>query len=75
MKRGAGSGRDEELRQGTARFAEWRRTRQPGMPIPVELWVLAVELARRHGVRATEVEESRYLGRRFAAAPRRFALG
>lgn len=53
MKRGAGSGRDEELRQGTARFAEWRRTRQPGMRIPVELWELAVELARRHGVSRT----------------------
>ncbi len=53
MKRGTGSGRDEELRQGTARFAEWRRTRQPGMRIPVERWEPAVELARRHGFSRT----------------------
>ncbi len=53
MKRGAGSGRGEELRHGAARFAEWRRIRQPGMRIPVELWELDVELARRHGASRT----------------------
>jgi hypothetical protein len=42
--------REEELRQGAARFAEWRRTRQRGTRIPVELWELAVELAQQHGV-------------------------
>ena len=48
-----GAGREEELQRGSARFAEWRRTRRRGTPIPVELWELAVQLAQRHGVSRT----------------------
>ena len=48
-----GAGREEELQRGSARFAEWRRTRRRGTPIPVELWELAVELAERYGVSRT----------------------
>jgi hypothetical protein len=50
MARRTVAGREEELQRGSARFAEWRRTRRRGTPIPVELWELAVQLARRHGV-------------------------
>ena len=48
MQRGASSGRGEARNCGrVARFAEWRRIRQPGMRVPVELWELALKLARR----------------------------
>ena len=46
-------GRETELQLGSERFAEWRRTRRRGTPIPVELWELAVELAERYGVSRT----------------------
>ena len=47
------AGREEELQRGSARFAEWRRTRRRGTPIPVELWEMAAQLAQRHGVSRT----------------------
>ncbi len=39
--------REEELQRVSARFADWRRARRRGTPIPVELWELAVELNDR----------------------------
>lgn len=44
---------EAELVEGAARFANWRRRREVGTRIPVALWELAVELARRHGVSRT----------------------
>jgi hypothetical protein len=38
MARRAVVGRETELQLGSERFAEWRRTRRRGTPIPVELW-------------------------------------
>jgi len=35
------------------RFAQWRRTRRAGTPIPPVLWRAAVAAARRHGVSRT----------------------
>ena len=40
----------EEVR---VRLEQWRQTRQSKSPIPKELWVAAVELARREGVGRT----------------------
>ena len=34
-------------------FERWRRTRPHFSPIPQDLWALAVEVAREHGVNAT----------------------
>ena len=48
MARRTGVGRETELQLGSERFAEWRRTRRRGTPIPVELWeLLAVGIGHR----------------------------
>jgi hypothetical protein len=66
MKREAGSGRVEELRQGAAWFAERRRIRhQPRIRIPVELWELAVEITESHGVSRSVFGECRLAGARW----------
>jgi len=41
------------LAKATARWAEWRRTREPGTRIPESLWQVAVEMAARYGVSKT----------------------
>jgi hypothetical protein len=40
----------EEVRSS---FEQWRQTRQDKAPIPYELWVAAVAVARRDGVNRT----------------------
>ena len=34
-------------------FAQWRRARRSGMPIPASLWAAAVAVGRRHGLNRT----------------------
>jgi hypothetical protein len=41
------------LARGRERFEAWRRTREVGARIPAQLWTLAVELAREHGLSRT----------------------
>ena len=43
----------EELLDLRARLAEWRKSHPRRSPLPEEMWVAAVELARRHGVYRT----------------------
>ena len=43
----------EELLDLRARLAEWRKSHPRRSPLPEEMWVVAVELARRHGVYRT----------------------
>ena len=38
------------LKEAQERFEQWRRVQVGRQPIPEPLWVLAVELARQHGV-------------------------
>ncbi|HEY2838533.1 MAG TPA: hypothetical protein VGJ26_05265 [Pirellulales bacterium] len=42
-----------ELGRAAARWAKWRRTREPGTRIPDSLWQLAVESAAQDGVSKT----------------------
>lgn len=56
-----------ELRRAAWKFAAWRRTRKKGIPIPLSLWDLAVELSTVHGVAAT----SRALGMDYYSLKRR----
>lgn len=41
------------LAEASRRFERWRRSSRRGRHIPAELWSVAVELARRHGVSKT----------------------
>jgi len=41
------------LTEASRRFERWRRSSRRGKRIPAELWSLAVELAREHGVSKT----------------------
>jgi len=41
------------LTEASRRFERWRRLSRRGKRIPAELWSLAVELAREHGVSKT----------------------
>lgn len=41
------------LAEGLRRFERWRRLSRRGKRIPAELWSVAVELAREHGVSKT----------------------
>ncbi len=41
------------LARGRDRFGAWRRTRKSGTRIPDRLWLLAVELAKSHGLNRT----------------------
>jgi hypothetical protein len=43
----------EELLDLRARLAEWRKNHPRRSPLPEEMWAVAVELARRHGVYRT----------------------
>src|SRR5215469_5998418 len=43
----------EELLDLRARLEEWRKSHPRRSPLPEEMWVAAVELARRHGVYRT----------------------
>jgi hypothetical protein len=43
----------EELVDLRARLAEWRKSHPRRSPLPEEMWAVAVELARRHGVYRT----------------------
>ena len=43
----------EEVLDLRARLAEWRKSHPRRSPLPEEMWVVAVELARRHGVYRT----------------------
>jgi hypothetical protein len=43
----------EELRDLQARLAEWRKSHPRRSPLPEEMWAVAVELARRHGLYRT----------------------
>jgi hypothetical protein len=38
------------MAEARQRFERWRKARPRGSPIPEELWALAVEVARAHGV-------------------------
>ncbi len=61
------------LEEAKARFEEWRRNRKGKAAIPDELWLAAVEVARREGVSRTSTElrvEWNHLKRRMAAAER-----
>ena len=49
-KRSAHRSTMERVRQ---RFERWRTSRPQFSPIPQDLWALAVEVAREHGVNAT----------------------
>src|SRR5438067_1109451 len=42
-----------ELVRGQRRFQAWREQREPGCRIPQPLWVMAVRLAKAHGVSRT----------------------
>ena len=39
-----------EIEEGQLQFENWRRERKRGERIPEDLWVMAVDLARHHGV-------------------------
>ena len=41
------------IEEVVSRFEQWRQTRQGKAPIPDELWLAAVEVARREGVNRT----------------------
>jgi hypothetical protein len=59
------------LEEAKARFEEWRRNRQGKAAIPVALWAIAVEVARKEGVSRTSTElrvEWNHLKRRMAEA-------
>ena len=43
----------EELLDLRARLAEWRKSHPRRSPLPEEMWTVAVELARRHGLYRT----------------------
>jgi hypothetical protein len=43
----------EELLDLRSRLAEWRKNHPRRSPLPEEMWAVAVELARRHGVYRT----------------------
>jgi hypothetical protein len=43
----------EDLVRGAELFSRWRRSRAIGARIPLELWQVALELGRRHGVSRT----------------------
>ena len=43
----------EELLDLRARLAEWRKNHPRRSPLPEEMWTVAVELARRHGLYRT----------------------
>jgi len=43
----------DEFHDLQMRFAQWRRTRRAGTPIPPALWRAAVTTARQHGVSRT----------------------
>lgn len=43
------------LEDASREFARWRRRRRRGTRIPVDLWALAVEAAREHGVSRTSL--------------------
>ena len=43
----------EDLQVVQRQFAQWRRTRRPGTPIPAPLWAAAVGVGRRHGLNRT----------------------
>lgn len=41
-----------ELDDASRAFTRWRASRRPGKSVPDELWALAVEAARAHGIMA-----------------------
>jgi len=41
------------LAKGRRRFEEFRRRHRPRAPLPKDLWALAVDLAREHGLNRT----------------------
>jgi len=43
----------EEFLELRHRLAEWRKDHSPRTPLPDDVWKVAVELARRHGVYRT----------------------
>ena len=43
----------EELLDLRARLVEWRKSHPRRSPLPEEMWAVAVELARRHGIYRT----------------------
>jgi hypothetical protein len=43
----------EEFLELRARLAEWRKSHPRRCPLPEEIWMAAVELARRHGLYRT----------------------
>jgi hypothetical protein len=42
-----------DLVRGQSRFQAWRTQRKPGSRIPQPLWVMAIRLAKTHGVSRT----------------------
>ena len=53
MIAGKRSAHRSTMEQVRYRFERWRTSRPQFTPIPQELWALAVEVAREHGVNAT----------------------
>ena len=59
------------LEDAKARFEAWRQNRKTKTPIPDELWILAVEAARKEGINRTSTElrvEWNHLKRRMSQA-------
>ena len=44
------------LEEAKARFEQWRNNRRGKAPIPAELWLAAVEVARKEGINRTARE-------------------
>jgi hypothetical protein len=42
-----------DLARGRSRFQVWRKKREPGSRIPLDLWDMAARLAQTHGVSRT----------------------